>query len=50
VVQYTIFRWYIYSAVFAPKITGIGQLQLKLSLVDGWYAFLRHSVFKEYTG
>jgi len=27
-----------------PKITGIGQLLLKLSLVVGWYPFLRHSV------
>jgi len=26
------------------KITGIGQLLLKLSLVVGWYPFLRHSV------
>jgi len=26
------------------KNTGIGQLLLKLSLVVGWYPFLRHSV------
>jgi len=33
-------------AIFVPKISGIGQLLLKLSLVVGWYPFLRHSVFK----
>jgi len=46
VVYQTIFRWHIYSAIFVPKITGIGQLLLKLSLVVGWrwYPFLRHSV------
>jgi len=27
------------------KITGIGQLLLKLSLMVGWYPFLRHRVF-----
>ena len=27
-----------------PNITGIGQLLLNLSLVIGWYPFLRHSV------
>ena len=38
------FRWHIYSAICVPKITGIGHLLLKLSLVVGWYPFLRHSV------
>ena len=38
----TTFRWHIYSAIFVPKITGIGQLLLKLSLVVGWYPFLRY--------
>jgi len=31
--------YHIYSAIFVPKITGIGQLLLKLSLVVGWYPF-----------
>jgi len=39
VVYQTTFRWHIYSAIFVPKITGIGQLLLKLSLVVGWYPF-----------
>jgi len=30
--------------IFVRKITGIGQLLLKLSLVVGWDPFLRHSV------
>jgi len=33
------FWWHIYSARVVPKITGIGQLLLKLSLVVGWYPF-----------
>ena len=37
VVYQTTFRWRIYSATFVPKITGIGQLLLKLSSVVGWY-------------
>jgi len=41
---------YIYSAIFVPKITGIGQLLLKLSLVVGWYPFLRHSVHAKISG
>jgi len=45
VVYQTTFWWHIYSAIFVPKITGIGQLLLKLSLVVGWYPFLRHSVW-----
>jgi len=48
VVSQTIFQWYIYSAVFIPKINGIGQLLLKLSFVVGWYPFLRHSVVVHY--
>ena len=46
VVYQTIFRWHIYSAIFVPKITGIGQPLLKLSLVVGWCPFLRHSVIR----
>jgi len=34
-------RWYIKPVIFVPKITGIGQVLLKLSLVVGWYPFLR---------
>jgi len=36
----------MHSEIFVPKITGIGQLRLKLLLVVGWYTctFLRHSV------
>jgi len=34
---------YFYSVITVLKITGIGQLLLKLSLVVGWY-FFRHSV------
>jgi len=30
--------------LFVPKITGIGQLPLKLSLVVEGYTFLKHSV------
>jgi len=30
--------------MFVPKITEIGHLLLKLSLVVGWYPFLRRSV------
>jgi len=41
VVYQTTFQWHIYSAIFVPKITGIGQLLLKLSMVVGWYPFLR---------
>jgi len=33
-----------YSVIFVPKITGIGQLLLKLLFVVGCYPFLRHSV------
>jgi len=44
VVYYTTFQWHIYSVIFVPKITGTGQL-LKVSLVVGWYPFLRHSVY-----
>jgi len=39
VVYQTNFRWHIYSAIFVPEITGIGQLLLKLSMVVGWYPF-----------
>jgi len=35
---------YLLSSI-CTKITGIGQLLLKLSLVVGWYPFLRHSVY-----
>jgi len=38
-IHQTTFRWHIYAAIFVPKITGIGQLLLKLSLVVGWYPF-----------
>jgi len=30
------FWWHIYAVIFVPKITGIGQLLLKLSLVVGY--------------
>jgi len=30
--------------MFVPKNTEIMQLLLKLSIVFGWYTFLRHSV------
>jgi len=43
-VYQTTFQLDIYSAICVPKTTGIGQLLLKLSLVVGWYPFLRHSV------
>ena len=33
-----------YWALFVPQITGSGQRLLKLSLLVGWYPFLRHSV------
>jgi len=41
VAHQTAIQWHIYSAIFVPKITGIGQHQLllKLSLVIGWYPF-----------
>ena len=45
VVDQTTFRWHIYSAIFVPKITGIGQLFLKLSLVVGL-----HRVFETQCG
>jgi len=31
-------------AVFIPEFIGIRQLQLKLLMEVGWYAFLQHSV------
>jgi len=34
------FRLYIYSVIFVRKITGIGRLLLKLSLVVGWYSIV----------
>ena len=35
----TIFQWHIYSVIFVPKIIGIRQQLLKLSLVVRWYTF-----------
>jgi len=35
---------YLLSNIYTKNYTGIGQLLLKLSLVVGWYPFLRHSV------
>jgi len=45
VVDYTTFQSHIHSVIFVPKITGIQQLLLKLSLVVGWYPFLKQSVY-----
>ena len=36
--------WHIYSAIFAPQITGIGQLLLKLLLTVGWSPLLRQCI------
>jgi len=43
-------RVFILSIIFVPKITEIGQLLLKLSLVVGWYPFLRHMYYADDTG
>jgi len=40
----TTIRWHIHTLIFMPKIIGIEQLLLKLSLVVGCYTFLRYSV------
>jgi len=37
VVYQTTFQSHIYSAIFVPKITGNGQLLLKLSLVVSFF-------------
>jgi len=38
---------FIHSVIFVPKITGIGQLLFKLSLMVDGCTFLKHGVVKQ---
>jgi len=50
VLHYTTFRSHIHSVILVPKITGIRQLLLKLSLMVGWYPFILDTVYVRSTG